>query len=462
MPPPSLINVGDETYDSPLWAYYRGMSLGVTWRTDYLARWRVSGDAGSVPAGPAMTTLRSVVARLAALVRCASVLFTALQVTIWLSFYSANSWRLAGPVAAVTWASAVVVYLRRRPPSPLFACVDSAVYTMFALFAQGSVPPGVHDHAFSWLVIGISSQLIVPAWYAPAALSAPLALALPAAYWLGAWQMAGTQVKTATAAAILLVLIAGTHAMSRRQLYARAAAADAALGIADRAASEQYVVLSRNIERREHERLLHDTILNTLTAIARAGGGDVAEMVRRCRQDVALIEGALTESDAAGAGFGDVVTGVRAVAAQLRARGLTVHVEVDGTGERAVPSERAVPGKRAVPANVATALANAAREALVNVAEHAGTREAWVEVSLGQSGAASGALHVTVRDRGTGFDLASVDPVRLGLRRSITERIADCGGHASIVSAPGHGTVVRLSWPADAADAADATDATPC
>ena len=37
---------------------------------------------------------------------------------------------------------------------------------------------------------------------------------------------------------------------------------------------------------------------------------------------------------------------------------------------------------------------------------------------------------------------------RLGLRRSITERVADCGGHASVWSAPGHGTVVRLSWPA--------------
>jgi signal transduction histidine kinase len=55
---------------------------------------------------------------------------------------------------------------------------------------------------------------------------------------------------------------------------------------------------------------------------------------------------------------------------------------------------------------------------------------------------------VTVRDAGTGFDPAKVDQARLGLRRSITERVADCGGHASVWSAPGRGTVVRLSWPA--------------
>ena len=55
-----------------------------------------------------------------------------------------------------------------------------------------------------------------------------------------------------------------------------------------------------------------------------------------------------------------------------------------------------------------------------------------------------------VRDYGTGFDRARVDQARLGLRRSITERIADCGGQAAIWSEPGRGTAVRLSWPAPA------------
>jgi signal transduction histidine kinase len=100
----------------------------------------------------------------------------------------------------------------------------------------------------------------------------------------------------------------------------------------------------------------------------------------------------------------------------------------------------------AVPAPVAAAISNAVREALSNVAAHAGTGEAWVEVSL----PAPGRLQVTVRDRGAGFDPADVDRTRLGLRRSIAERMADCGGQASIWSAPGQGTVACLSWPASA------------
>ena len=93
------------------------------------------------------------------------------------------------------------------------------------------------------------------------------------------------------------------------------------------------------------------------------------------------------------------------------------------------------------------------REALANVAAHAGTGEAWVKVNLAASGGeapASGAFLVTVRDAGAGFDATRLDPARLGLRRSIEERIAECGGQASVWSVPGRGTAVRLSWPASA------------
>jgi signal transduction histidine kinase len=401
-----------------------------------------------------MTTLRSVIARLASVVRCAGIVYIAGQVALWPSFYAADPWRLAGPVAASAWAAVVTVYLRRNWPAPLFACLDSAVYLTLALAAEGCVPPAVRDHAYSWLVIVMSSQLIVPAWYAPAVLSVPLALASPAAYLAGLARTPGPGSRMMAAAAILLIMVAGVHSYGRRTLYRRAAAADAALDEADRTAREQYVILSRNIERREHERLLHDTVLNTLTALARAGSAgpgepdhchDAAAAVNRCRQDVVLIETALRDPDPdeSTAGPGDLVHGVRGVAAEMRARGLDVHVTVTG-------------GVPAIPAPVVTALANATREALSNVAAHAGTADAWVEVSrirpdgnagAGQAGAGADGARVTVRDQGAGFDLTRVDRARLGLRRSITERVADCGGHASVWSAPGQGTVIRMSWP---------------
>ena len=411
--------------------------------TDSPPWWRLTGDSGTVPVGPAMTTLRSVVPRLASVTRCAGIAYIVVQVAIWHSFYAADPWRLAGPVAAAAWAAAVTAYLRRRWPAPLFVCLDSAVYVALALSAQGCVPPAIRGDAVSWLLISMWSQIIVPAWYAPAAFSVPLALASPVAYWVGAEQMTSTGSRTMTAAAILLLMAAGVHIYVRRQLYSRAAAADAALAEADQAASEQYVILSRNIERREHECLLHDTVLNTLTALARAGRDDVAEVVGRCRQDVALIEGMLSDPgdlDAdGGRAHGDLVSSVRAVAAQARARGLRVHIDIEGRKALAIP------------APVATAISNAVREALSNVAAHAGTGDAWVKVSLiapDGDAQAPGRLQVTVRDTGTGFDLAGVDQTRLGLRRSIAERMTDCGGHASIWSVPGQGAVVRMSWPA--------------
>ncbi len=429
--------------------------------TEYPPRWWRTRDSGTVPIGPAMTTLRSVIARLASVVRCAGIAYIAVQVALWPSFYAADPWRLTGPVAASAWAAVVTVYLRRNWPAPRFACLDSAVYLALALTAEGCVPPAVRDHAYSWLVIVMSSQLIVPAWYAPAVLAVPLALASPAAYLAGLARMPGTGSRMMAAAAILLIMVAAVHSYGRRTLYPRATAADAALDEADRTAREQYVILSRHIERREHERLLHDTVLNTLTALARAGPvapgdrDDVAGAVNRCQQDVVLIEAALGDPDPDGciAGPADLVRGVRGVAAEMRARGLDVHVTVTG-------------GVPAIPAPVITALANATREALSNVAAHAGTADAWVEVSRvgpdentgpdGTAGAGEDGAQVIVRDRGAGFDLARVDRGRLGLRRSITERVADCGGHACVWSAPGQGTVIRMSWPESVAGDRDA------
>jgi signal transduction histidine kinase len=425
--------------------------------TGYVPQWRATGGSGTVPIGPATTTLKSIVAYIALVVRCAGIVYIVVQVVIWHSFYTVASWRLTAPALAVAWAVTVTVYLRRRWPSLFLACMDSAVYVALALCAQECVPPAVRDDTFSWLVISMSGQLMVPVWYAPGAGSVPLALISPMAYWVGAVIQPVTDIRTLTGAAILLIIVGLVHGYGRRKLYGRAAAADAALNEADQAASEQYAILSRNVERREHERLLHDTVLNTLTALARAGGDDAAEMVNRCRQDVALIEGALGDPDDLAAGArrpsNDLPSEVRAVVADMRTRGLNVHIEIDDGGGLAVP------------APVIMAISNAAREALSNVAAHAGTGEAWVRVRLtALEGDAEipCRLRVIVRDAGLGFDLAHIDQARLGLRRSIAERAADCGGQASIWSKPGQGTVVCLSWPAserlgepDPADRAD-------
>jgi signal transduction histidine kinase len=384
-----------------------------------------------------MSTLRSVIGRLAYLVRCAGIVYVAVQLAIWHTFYLDNPWHLTIPAAAMGWGAAAALYLRWRSPTLILTCVDCAVYVLIALTAQGSIPLGIRGHAYSWLVIIISTQVMVPAWFAPAVLSVPLMLAPSLAYWAGA-RAAQADTRLTVVTSVMLIMLTIAHRYGRSQLYGRAKDADTDLEMADRAASEQFVILSRNIEYREHERLLHDTVLNTLTALAQASGGDAAGLVNRCRHDVSLIEARLDPADMpAGArpGNGDLIGDVEEVAIEMRARGLEVHVKTAGDG---LP---------VVPATVATAIRGVAREALANVIAHARTGEAWIEISHTATDAGS-RLQVTVRDHGIGFDPARIDPARLGLRRSIAERAADCGGQASVWSAPGQGTVVRVSWPA--------------
>ena len=416
--------------------------------------------------------------RTAALVRSIGIGYVLVQLIIWRTFFTAQPARLASLIAVAS-ATAVVIALcrsvrgddpplcfpgglppappapdrrsapnagsagpdlRRAPPLRPVVISDSAVCVLLALGAGWCVPPVIRGDTASWLYIALVVQVIVPAWFAPGWLAGLLGLASAAGFWGGVRLTGAAGGTSPAAAAAFLLSVTVAVWWGYQVLYRRAARADAALARADQESREQYVLLSRSAERREHERVLHDTVLNTLTALARLGGGAVADVVGRCWHDVTLVEHLLgTAGGPAQAGhqpLGDLRTGLDAVASEMRSRGLVVHIGA-GPGGAAGP---------APPAPVCTALAQAVREALANVLSHAGTGEAWVDIAAADP-AAPGGLLVTVRDGGAGFDPDQVDPSRLGLRRSIIERTADCGGQAVVRSAPGQGTVVSLSWP---------------
>ena len=240
--------------------------------TGYVPRMWATGDSGVLPIGPAMTTLRSVIAYLALMIRCAGIAYVVVQVVIWHSFYAAS--RGAWAVPPWPWRGRRGGGLPAEALAfPAFACVDSAVYVALALGAQGCVPPAVRDNAFSWLVISMSGQLIVPAWYAPGAalraagadFAAGLLDRRGAAASHGHKDSDGSGGSCCSSSGSCTDTVAGysTAARPRRT---------PTWTEADQAAREQYAILCRNIERREHERLVHDTVLNTLTALARAGG----------------------------------------------------------------------------------------------------------------------------------------------------------------------------------------------
>ena len=399
-----------------------------------------------------MAVLDTLIIRITVLLRGIALAEMVVQVIIWHSFYLASPWLLWGPAVALAWGGMTIAYLRRNRPTWQFVCADAAVYSVLAFGAAWCVPAAIRGEAGSWLFILVTTQALLPLWLGPRALSLPLAGAPVISFGLGtalapASRLVGTDPRQASLT--LLFVVVALHWLVRRALCGRAMKADDALAAAHQEARDQYVILSENIERREQDRLMHDTILNTLTAIARSGGTPAA--ISHCRGDIALLEGALSESGGTqpgGAGAADrpgtgLVAAIEAVVIEIRARGLAVDLAVTG----GVAAESGGRELAPVPGPVVAALASATREALANVAAHAGTGRAWVLVAPGEA-PGSGRIQVIVRDAGRGFDPDLVGPARLGVRRSITERVEDWGGSASVESAPGEGTTVRLCWPA--------------
>ena len=170
---------------------------------------------------------------------------------------------------------------------------------------------------------------------------------------------------------------------------------------------------------------LHDSVLQTLALIQRESSVP-ARVVALARRQERELRAWLFETP--GTKPGGLADAVRQVAAAIE-EAYRVKVEVVTVGESSL--DRA-----------AEALVGAGREAIINAAKHSGddTISVYVE-SDGER------RRLFVRDRGIGFDAASVAPDRRGLSDSITRRIAQVGGSTEIRSIPGQGTEIRVEVP---------------
>jgi signal transduction histidine kinase/phage shock protein PspC (stress-responsive transcriptional regulator) len=181
----------------------------------------------------------------------------------------------------------------------------------------------------------------------------------------------------------------------------------------------------RSQERADVAAHLHDSVLQTLALIQKHSddGRTVARLARAQERDLRgwlYADEARTEISVAGS--------LRSGAAEIE-DSYGIPIEVVSVGD--VPtSERS------------RALVLAAREAMVNAVKHSGADKVDVYAEMREA-----LTEVYVRDRGTGFDQTQVSADRLGVRRSIIERMQRHGGSAAIKSARGQGVEVRLSMP---------------
>ncbi|GAB3199413.1 ATP-binding protein [Nocardioides hungaricus] len=178
----------------------------------------------------------------------------------------------------------------------------------------------------------------------------------------------------------------------------------------------------RTQERADVAAHLHDSVLQTLALIQKNAGDSatVARLARAQERDLRawLYSGESTDERS-------IASALRGVAARVEDEyGVSVDVVTVGDCDF---DERL------------RALVNATGEAVTNAAKHAGTGRVDVYAEITDA-----VVDVFVRDRGRGFDPASVPADRYGVRHSIVDRMARHGGTAEVRSAAGEGTEVRL------------------
>jgi signal transduction histidine kinase len=178
----------------------------------------------------------------------------------------------------------------------------------------------------------------------------------------------------------------------------------------------------RDEQRSEMAAHLHDSVLQTLALIQNRAGAS-SEASRLARAQERELRAWLYAADAPA--DSDLASDLRDYASALELD-FPVRIEVVAVGLSTELSS----GE----------LAAAAREAMLNAARHAGG-----EVSVYIEGS-SASVDVYVRDRGPGFDPASVAADRLGVRESIIGRMRRAGGTATVGRGAGGGTEVHLHF----------------
>jgi len=183
----------------------------------------------------------------------------------------------------------------------------------------------------------------------------------------------------------------------------------------------------RGEERSDVAARVHDSVLQTLALIQRHADEPrrVASLARRQERE---LRGWLYGDQPIGDETASLVAALTVAAGDVE-EFHDVRVELASAGD--CPVDAAV-----------GAVVLAAREAMTNAAKFAGVEEIDVYAEVTDE-----AVSVFIRDRGAGFDRASVPGDRRGLVESIEGRMERAGGSATVTSSPGEGTEVELHLP---------------
>ncbi|WP_439688743.1 sensor histidine kinase [Curtobacterium sp. SP.BCp] len=341
-----------------------------------------------------------------------------------------------GPLTVVALAASfafvgVAAFLPRlaQPAQIVCALVFLVALVTWPLTVQEPIPPTQQPWPWWFITIGSTAAAM---GFAPWRATVYTALA-PAVFVVIRLLPIGGDVGVTRALldGVYTAILSGAVLVIAVVLRRAATAVDVAQATAVRRYSSAIREHATEVERVQVDAIVHDSVLTTLLSAARAETVDAKALSARMARN-AIDHLAAAASDTPGAAppvslvdlRSRICSAVSALAAPVR----LVERRVD-----AVP----------LPAVVADALASAALQAAVNSVQHAGGAgvDRWIVVEQRGPG-----VHIEVVDDGAGFDPAGIPAERLGVRRSIIERVEAVDGTAEVVSAPGGGTTVRLAW----------------
>jgi hypothetical protein len=299
---------------------------------------------------------------------------------------------------------------------------DLALVALVGLTQQWTVPDVYLADGLGWVSVVVSMTVVAIQWYLNLLLAIPATVLLAAAYGVGA----ALAVPDAPGAAVAIAVWMLAEGALSRVLYLLvrqgARRADDISARTETSRRQAEVARALRDDEAEHVAVLHDTVANTLLMV---GEGVFAArddwLSRRAGMDLETIGTAIDlPSTAESVALDDLLAQV------CRQAAVRVAFETDPL---------------AVPGPVATAFCGAVREALGNVAKHAGVGAATVRaIRTGRT------VTVEVTDAGRGFDMESPSRKGFGLSGSIEQRMDRIHGSATVTSAPDAGTTVRLMW----------------
>ncbi|HEU0183092.1 MAG TPA: ATP-binding protein [Agromyces mariniharenae] len=342
---------------------------------------------------------------------------------------------VVGVVLCLAMAVLVALHTSRGAMLPALGVVAAAI-GLIAILGTASVldPPTVTAMCIVGGVASASVAIPLVVRRRGALLVAGLLAAVLATTWIvSAW---GHDLRAPAVASA-----AGWGACAVIGAWIDRAIADAADRIAEvgRAHEAERIASELESQQRQDARVLHDTVLATLSLLAHSGvgvgvsalrqqAGDDARLLRQLRLGAPLDAGSTaifspdTDDDS------ELSTTFESVRQRFARMGLDVNWH--GAGQLALPRE------------TLDALLGALGECLENVRRHSGVSEADVTVTDDDH-----TVRAMVTDAGSGFEPDAVDHGRLGYAESVVGRLHTVGGRARIFSSPGSGTTVMLEVP---------------